>query len=79
MNNLERWNELQKITIIRVICSIQLLSMIAVTAHSTAMPFLVRIANKTHFFPTTSVFMMEVLKLIFCLVITLFKTGSVKR
>ncbi|CAP33406.2 Protein CBR-NSTP-6 [Caenorhabditis briggsae] len=78
MNNSERWNELQKITIIRVVCSVQLLSMISVTAHSTAMPFLVRIANRTHFLPTTSVFMMEVLKLIFCLVITLFKTGSVK-
>uniref|UniRef100_A0A1I7UXH1 Nucleotide-sugar transporter family protein n=1 Tax=Caenorhabditis tropicalis TaxID=1561998 RepID=A0A1I7UXH1_9PELO len=52
--------------------------MIAVTAHSTAMPFLVRIANRTHFLPTTSVFMMEVLKLIFCLCITLFKTGSMK-
>ncbi|PIC32712.1 hypothetical protein B9Z55_012940 [Caenorhabditis nigoni] len=78
MNNSERWNELQKITIIRVVCSVQLLSMISVTAHSTAMPFLVRIANRTHFLPTTSVFMMEVLKLIFCLVITLCKTGSIR-
>uniref|UniRef100_A0A1I7UXH3 Nucleotide-sugar transporter family protein n=2 Tax=Caenorhabditis tropicalis TaxID=1561998 RepID=A0A1I7UXH3_9PELO len=78
MNNIERWNEFQKITVIRVLCSIQLISMIAVTAHSTAMPFLVRIANRTHFLPTTSVFMMEVLKLIFCLCITLFKTGSMK-
>ncbi|EGT43484.1 hypothetical protein CAEBREN_14410 [Caenorhabditis brenneri] len=78
MSNLERWNELQKYTIIRVICSIQIISMISVTAHSTAMPFLVRIANRTHFLPTTSVFMMEVLKLVFCLVITLFKTGSIR-
>ncbi|ULT93878.1 hypothetical protein L3Y34_003406 [Caenorhabditis briggsae] len=75
---IDRQNEQSSNPIIRVVCSVQLLSMISVTAHSTAMPFLVRIANRTHFLPTTSVFMMEVLKLIFCLVITLFKTGSVK-
>ncbi|CCD61332.1 Nucleotide Sugar TransPorter family [Caenorhabditis elegans] len=76
---IDRENEQSSNPIIRVICSVQLISMIAVTAHSTAMPFLVRIANKTHFLPTTSVFMMEVLKLGFCLIITLFKSGSIKK
>ncbi|CAI2350066.1 unnamed protein product [Caenorhabditis sp. 36 PRJEB53466] len=76
---IDRENSQSKNPIIRVICSVQMISMVSVTLHSTAMPFLVRIANRTHFLPTTSVFMMEVLKLVFCLLITTVKTGSVRK
>ncbi|CAI5449139.1 unnamed protein product [Caenorhabditis angaria] len=67
-----------KNNIIRVICSVQMISMVLVTLHATGMPFLVRVANKSHFLSTVSVFFMEVLKLVFCLVITWYNVGSFK-
>ncbi|CCD64474.3 Nucleotide Sugar TransPorter family [Caenorhabditis elegans] len=74
-----RENDSSSRPIIRVLFSVQLLSMIAVTTHHTAMPFLVKIANKSHFLPTTSVFMMEILKLSFCLIIVLIETRSIRK
>ncbi|PAV60572.1 hypothetical protein WR25_23133 [Diploscapter pachys] len=63
-------------SIYRVVWSIQFFSMLLLTAQQTGMPFLVRAANKSHFLPTTSVFMMEILKLILCFILIWKSNGS---
>ncbi|CAD6194238.1 unnamed protein product [Caenorhabditis auriculariae] len=53
----------------QTLISVQFGSMVLLTSQQTGMPFLVRTANKSHFLPTTCVFMMEVLKLLFCFLV----------
>ncbi|CAJ0929142.1 unnamed protein product, partial [Mesorhabditis belari] len=52
------------------VCSVQFGAMLLLTAQQTGMPLLVREVNRqTKFFSTTSVFMMEVIRLITCSII----------
>ncbi|CAJ0579546.1 unnamed protein product, partial [Mesorhabditis spiculigera] len=54
----------------KTVCSVQFWAMLLLTAQQTGMPLLVREVNKqSSFLPTTSVFMMELIRLLTCSII----------